>query len=254
MRCRIERRTPSRTRKLCARQIIAVLSLGTTLLPLCSQARAAGTAFGVDTSEVSEPSSCKIESWASRADNRDVVVTANPACVVDILTPVELSAQIVKSRADGEWTGSIAPRAKAKIVPTQIGSFGFALAVGTSFDITEGEQATVFAYVPATLRLSENARINVNGGWLWDRTIDQHYLTYGIGLDWRLTKILILTVETFGQVGHFEDPAVTEPRFQAGLRLRPIDTLSFDLIYGRNINGEDANWLTLAMTVRFPAK
>jgi hypothetical protein len=254
MRCRIEHRIRSRTAKLRARQVIAALSLGAVLAAFSSHARAAGTAFGVDTSEVSEPGSCKIELWASRADNHDAVVTANPACVVDIGTPVELSTQLVRSRADGEWTASIAPKAKAKIVPTQIGSFGFALAAGTAFDITEGEQATVFAYVPATLRLSENVRINVNGGWLWDRSIDQHYLTYGIGLDWRLTKILTLTVETFGQAGRSEDPAVTEPRFQAGLRLRPIDTLSFDLIYGRNINGEDANWMTLAMTVRFPAK
>jgi hypothetical protein len=254
MRCTIEQRVPSRTAKLRARQVIAALSLGAALIAFSSQARAAGTAFGVDTAEVSEPGSCKIELWASRADNRDGVVTANPACVVDIGTPVEVSTQLVRSRADGEWAASIAPKAKAKIVPTQIGSFGFALAAGTAFDLTEGEQATVFAYVPATLRLSENVRINVNGGWLWDRTIDQHYLTYGIGVDWRLTKILTLTVETFGQAGRSEDPAVTEPRFQAGLRLRPIDTLSFDLIYGRNINGEDANWMTLAMTVRFPAK
>jgi hypothetical protein len=243
-----------RTLRLRARLFITALSLGCCIVAFPHRARAAGTAFGVDTAEVSEPGSCKIESWASRADNRDVVVTANTACVVDLLTPVELSAQAVRSRADGDWTGSIAPKAKAKLVPTQIGSFGFALAVGSMFDLTVGEQATVYAYVPATLRLSEIVRVNVNGGWLWDHTIDQHYLTYGIGLDWKLTDILILTVETFGQAGRSEEPPVTDPRFQVGLRLRPIDTLSFDLIYGRNINGEDANWLTLAMTVRFPPK
>jgi hypothetical protein len=250
----IERPARLRTLRLRARLFCAGLCLGFAVFAFAERARAAGTAFGVDTAEVSEPGSCKIESWASRADNRDVVVTANPACVVDLLTPVELSTQAVRSRADGDWTGSIAPKAKAKIVPTQIGSFGFALAIGSMFDLTEGEQTTAYAYVPATLRLSEIVRINVNGGWLWDRTVDQHYLTYGIGLDWKLTDILILTVETFGQAGRSEEPAVTDPRFQVGLRLRPIDTLSFDLIYGRNINGEDANWMTLAMTVRFPPK
>ena len=105
---------------------------------------------------------------------------------------------------------------------------------------------------PATLRLSEVVRINVNGGWLWDRTVDRHYLTYGIGLDWRLTDILTLTVETFGQVGSSEISTVTQPRFQTGLRLRPIDRLSFDVIYGHNINGEGANWFTVATTIRFP--
>lgn len=217
-------------------------------------AHAAGTAFGVDTSEISEPGACKVETWASWGDNKDRVVTTNPACVLNIITPVEVSAQIVRSRGDGEWATSIAPKAKAKILQSQIGSFGLALAAGSQFDAATGVQQTLFAYVPATLRLSEIVRINVNSGWLLDRTVDQHYLTYGIGLDWKLTEILTLTVETFGQAGRAEEPAVTTPRFQAGLRLRPIDTLSFDVIYGRNINGEDANWLTAAVTVRFPPR
>ena len=150
------------------------------------------------------------------------------------------------------WATSITPKAKTKLVPTQ-SALGLAVA-GTSYDLTTNENAAIYAYAPATLRLSEIVRINVNGGWLWDRTVDRHYLTYGIGVDWRLTDILTLTVETFGQAGSSEDPAVTQPRFQAGLRIRPIDTLSFDIIYGRNIYGEDANWITVATTVRFPAK
>jgi hypothetical protein len=35
------------------------------------------------------------------------------------------------------------------------------------------------------------------------------------------------------------------------MRFRPIDEFSLDLIYGRNITGENSNWLTLAATVRF---
>jgi len=230
------------------------LSVCVFALALPSAVRAAGTAFAVDTSEISETGSCKIESWLSWASNRDGLATANPACVVDLFRPVELSAQFARSRADDEWATSIAPKAKTKLVPTQIGSFGLALAAGTSYDLATNESTSIFAYAPATLRLSEVVRVNVNGGWLWDRTVDRHYLTYGVGVDWRFTEILTLTVETFGQAGSSDDPSVTQPRFQAGLRIRPIETLSFDFIYGRNINGEDANWVTLAATVRFPAK
>ena len=236
------------------RGVIAAASLVVGVLGLASEARSAGTAFAVDTSEISETGACKIESWLSWASNRDGLATANPACVVDLFRPVELSAQLSRSRADEEWATSIAPKAKTKLVPTQIGSFGLAVAAGTSYNLTTNETASVFAYAPATLRLSEVVRINVNGGWLWDRTVDLHYATWGIGVDWRFTDILTLTVETFGQAGRSDDPAVTQPRFQAGLRIRPIDTLSFDIIYGRNINGEDANWVTAAATVRFPAK
>jgi len=44
---------------------------------------------------------------------------------------------------------------------------------------------------------------------------------------------------------------VTQPRFQAGLRWRPVDDFNVDVIYGRNIQGENANWVTVATTVRF---
>jgi hypothetical protein len=37
------------------------------------------------------------------------------------------------------------------------------------------------------------------------------------------------------------------------VRLRPVDAVSVDVICGRNITGENANWLTLAATARFSA-
>jgi len=35
------------------------------------------------------------------------------------------------------------------------------------------DNLTAFAVVPATYRLSETMRININAGWLWDRTVDR---------------------------------------------------------------------------------
>jgi hypothetical protein len=107
--------------------------------------------------------------------------------------------------------------------------------------------------VPATYRLSENMRINVNAGWLWDRTVDRHYLTYGVGFDWKFTEVLQWTIETFGQAGAADHPNVVRPRFQTGVRYRPNEIFSVDLIYGHNIMGENANWITIGTTVRFPA-
>jgi hypothetical protein len=43
------------------------------------QGRAAGAAYQVDTAEVSEPGSCKVESWVSSAENRDVIAAVSPA-------------------------------------------------------------------------------------------------------------------------------------------------------------------------------
>src|SRR5450631_490742 len=172
-------------------------------------ARAANGAFAVDAADISEVGSWKVESWISTATNSDFSAVANPSCVAHIFRPVELSLLTNRSRSDGDWSTSVAPKAKWNIVPTGIGKVGFSFYAGGSFDALTGENLTAFAVVPATYRLSETMRINVNAGWLWDR--------------------------------------------MAGVRYRPNEIFSVDLIYGRNITGENANWITVGTTIRFPA-
>jgi hypothetical protein len=217
-----------------------------------NDARAANGAYAVDAADISEVGSCKVESWMSAAANTDFSAVANPSCVVNILKPVELSMLTNHARSDGDWSTSIQPKAKWNLVPTGIGKFGFAFYAGGSFDALTGENLTAFAVVPATYRLSETMRINVNGGWLWDRTADRHYLTYGIGFDWKFTEVLQWTIEAFGQAGASDVPSLVRPRFQTGVRYRPNEIFSVDVIYGRNITGENANWITIGTTIRFP--
>jgi hypothetical protein len=138
------------------------------------------------------------------------------------------------------------------LVPTGVGTFGVAFYAAAAFDAATGENLTMSAVIPATYRLSETMRININGGWLWDRNVDRHYLLYGIGFDWKFTDTLQWTIETFGQAGQADRPSVVQPRFQTGVRYRPNEIFSVDLIYGRNITGENANWITLGTTIRFP--
>src|ERR1700716_1710614 len=216
------------------------------------EARAANGAYAVDAADISEVGSCKVESWMSAATNSDFSAVANPSCAVNIFRPVELSLQTVRSRRDGDWSTTIAPKAKTNLVPTGIGKFGVSFFAGGSFDALTGENLTAFAVVPATFRLSENMRINVNAGWLWDRTVDRHYLTYGVGFDWKFTEVLQWTIEAFGQAGASDIQSVVWPRFQTGVRYRPNEIFSVDFIYGRNITGENANWLTIGTTIRFP--
>ena len=72
---------------------------------------------------------------------------------------------------------------------------------------------------------------------------------------WRTPdNVWTLTGEVFGLVGAANDDDTrgpVEPRFQLGLRYRPVDLFNIDLIYGRNLTGERANWITLATIVRF---
>lgn len=216
------------------------------------QGRAAGAAYQVDTAEVSEPGSCKVESWVSSAANRDVIAAVSPACVVNMFRPVELSAQFTRARGDGEWGTGVSPKVKTNIVPTAIGSWGVAISATASYDLITRENTALFVTIPATLRVSNVVRINLNAGWQLDRTTNRNYFTYGAGFDWRTPdNVWTLTGEMFGQAGVAEEPGVVRPRFQLGLRYRPVDQFNVDLIYGRNLTGERANWLTLATIVRF---
>src|SRR5262247_2325147 len=171
----------------------AALVAATTLLPwLAGEARAANGAYAVDAADISDTGSCKIESWLSSATNTDFSAVANPSCVVDPLKvkPVELSLLTNRARSDGEWSNSIAPKAKVNLVPTGVGRFGVAFYAAGAFDAVTGESLTVAAVIPATYRLSETMRINVNGGWLWDRTTDRQLAFYGASFDWKFTDKL----------------------------------------------------------------
>lgn len=215
-------------------------------------ARAANGAYAVDAADISDVGSCKVESWLSTASNTDFSAVANPSCVVDPFRPIELSLQTVRARSDGDWSTTVAPKAKTNFIPTGIGRWGLSAYGGGSFDAATGEALSAFAVIPATFRLSETMRINVNGGWLWDRAVDRHYLTYGIGFDWKFTDTLQWTIEAYGQAGASEVASVVQPRFQTGVRYRPNEIFSVDVIYGRNITGENANWITIGTTIRFP--
>jgi hypothetical protein len=221
------------------------------LLP-AQGARAANGAYAVDAADISETGSCKVESWLSTATNTDFSAVANPSCVVDVFRPVEFSLQTIRSRDDGEWGTTLAPKAKTNLVPTGIGRLGVSFYAAGSFDATTGDALNVAAVVPATFRLNETMRINLNGGWLWDRSVDRHYLSYGVGFDWKFTEVLQWTVEAYGQAGASDAPSAVRPRFQTGLRYRPNEIFSVDVIYGHNISGEGANWIIVGTTIRFP--
>jgi hypothetical protein len=234
----------------------AGLTAAMAVLPWLSagEARAANGAYAVDAADISEVGSCKFESWLSTATNTDFSAVANPSCVVDPFKPVELSLLTNPAKSGGEWSTSIQPKAKMNFIPTGIGKLGVSAYAGGSFDVATGEHLTAFAVIPATYRLSETMRVNLNGGWLWDRRADRHFLLYGIGFDWKFTDTLQWTIEAFGQAGASEVPSVVRPRFQTGVRYRPNEIFSIDVIYGHNITGENANWITIGTTIRFPVK
>src|SRR5262249_12890333 len=197
---------------------LAIGSGWAALVPI--EARAAGAAYQVDTAEVSEAGACKVGTGASFASNRDFFGAVSPACSVPFVRPLELSAQFNRSRSGGEWDTAATPKFKVNLISSAIGKPGLAVTGTVTYDFSSRDVTQVNLTVPVTLRLSDVVRINVNGGWMFDRVLDRQFLTYGVGVDWRTPdNVWTLTAEMFGQAGSTaEQPSTTQPRFQTGLR------------------------------------
>ncbi|MET0866928.1 MAG: hypothetical protein ABWY35_02425 [Pseudorhodoplanes sp.] len=237
-------------------RLVAVLSTAVVLVVAAADcAAAAGAAYQVDTADVSEPGSCKVESWASFAKNGDFIGSTSPDCVVSVFgKPVDFSAQFSRFRSDDEWGTGVFPKAKMNLIPTAIGQLGVAVSGSVAVDLITGDLAAWFLTAPLTYRFSDTLRMNVNLGYARDRKAEQDYFTYGVGFDLRTPdNVWTLTAEVFGIAGTIteeQDRGQIRPRWQVGLRWRPIDDFNLDVIYGRNLTGEDSNWITVATVFR----
>lgn len=234
--------------------------LAAAVLLLPGQAEAAGGAFAVDDVEIGKPGECKVDSWASVASNHDMAAVVSPACVVNAGIPVELGGAIVRTRNADVWASSAGPKAKINLVPVENGRFGIGLAGAAGWDLSTGQHIGNIIYVPFTFQVRDGFRININGGWQYDAVARLSYAYWGAGFEWNFVKPLTLIGEVYGQAGRLpavaegEAPApnaIREPRTQVGLRFTPHDNVDIDVIWGRNITGENAHWLTLGMNVRF---
>jgi hypothetical protein len=220
---------------------LAALALST------DRAHAAGGAFQVDDVEIGAVGSCKVESWASFAGNTDFIGVVSPACVADLGRPVELNAAFARFRSGGDWGSALVTKGKTTLIPVEPNKIGLALIAGTAFDLVNRNVNGVFVTVPLTWQLHEQFRVNLNGGWFWDPSVGQHVASWGAGFEWNFVKPLTLIGEVFGFAGG-PNP---DPRFQLGLRYTPVEAFDIDVIYGRNLTGEQANWITVGLNVRF---
>jgi len=244
----------------------ALLAVATCLaVPVSAERAAADGAFRVEDADSGTPGSCKVESWGSGADNRDSNFVTAPSCWFNFGRPVELGAELSRSRDGGEMGTELGLKGKTQLFES--GKFSAALAVDTAFDLLTGRHSAVATVVPFTYEHSEQLKFNLNAGWSWDRIDDRHFFTWGASVEFKPIDKITLIAEVFGEVGPrtrtlvFEEdgpfievgPRAKWPGFQAGLRYTPLPAFDIDFIYGRNITGVDANWFTLGLNVRFDA-
>lgn len=225
-----------------------------------ASALAAGGAFVVDDVDTDKPGACKVESWASAASNHDFSAVTSPACVVKLGIPVELGGLLQRSRSDGVWNTTGALKAKANLIPTENHPFGLAISGFSGWDLLSGANTGGFINVPITIPVNKKFKINVNGGWLYDNVAKISYATWGAGFEWGFADKFTLIGEVFGQAGALPavnpgDPpspnSIVEPRTQIGVRFTPQENIDIDVIWGHNVTGENAQWGTLGLNVRF---
>jgi hypothetical protein len=232
----------------CSRALACALFL-TLLLPT-PQAFAArlGGAYYVDDAEIGKVGSCEIESWSSFAANGDRIAVFSPACVFNLGPPVELGTNLLNLRSDSEE--DYLATLTAKTVPIPIGSTGFGLAISGAvvYDPLNRTGNGLIVNVPVTYDFSKQLRVNVNFGAQYYFNGDPHglFATAGAGVSWTFLPKWSVISEVFALMG----PGQSNPRFQSGLRYSPTKDIDCDLIYGRNLTGEGANWITVALTLR----
>lgn len=239
---------------LARKRVSPALPLIATLAAMVAPAPAlaAGGAFAVDDAEVDKPGACKVESWASFGSNHDFLAVTSPACVANLGVPVELGVQFQRMRSDGDWSTSASPRFKVNILPVETGRIALGLEGMATWDLGNGVHDGDLLFVPLTYKFSETFRLNANVGWQYDAVSQLSYAYWGAGFEWKFKDPMTLIGEVYGFDGPSSvDTSVTNPRAQIGLRITPVDNADIDLIYGNNINGENAHWFTLGLNLRF---
>jgi hypothetical protein len=207
-----------------------------------------GGAYYVDDAEIGKTGSCEFESWSSFAANGDRIAVFSPACVVKLGPPVELGTNLLNVRSDGEedFVGTLT----AKTVPIPIGRTGFGLAIAGAvvLDALNHTGNGMIVNIPATFEFSKEFRVNLNVGAQYYSSGDTPglFATAGAGVSWNFAPHWSTISEVFALMG----PGQTNPRLQSGVRYSPSKDIDCDLIYGRNLTGEGANWITVGLTVR----
>jgi hypothetical protein len=207
-----------------------------------------GGAYYVDDAEIGKVGSCEIESWSSFAGNGDRISVFSPACVFNFGRPVELGTNLVNLRSEGERDTLATLTAKTVPIPI-VGSKGFGLAVAGAvvYDPLNRTGNGLILNVPLTFDFSKQLRVNINFGAQY-YSGDPHGLfgTAGAGVSWTFVPKWSVISEIFA----FMASGQMNPRLQSGLRYSPTKSIDWDLIYGRNLTGEGANWITVGLTVR----
>jgi len=242
---------PAAKRRALQRNLIFIgLTLGILLaIALLSKANAAGGAYVVDDGAINAPGECNVDAWytANRHDGSTHTETLSPACTFATMPSVQWGAAVSRATHTGQGETQVSPQLKAQVWSREDLGLEMAVAAGAHFalDRRHGFDGADFN-VPLTWQPLEALRLNLNAGWshAYNDGDQQHRLTWGSGVEYQVAPVLTLIAERYGQEGG-------DQAWQAGPRFHLGEFVDIDLVVGRSLIGERAQWLTTGATLRF---
>jgi hypothetical protein len=219
---------------------------GTLLLPL--QAAFAAGPYVVDDADIVEPNKIQIESWYNHSSTNENTGTIDAA--YQLLPHAEFTLLNAYDVQSGGNSDLISPQVKYKWRDGDDGKEVASSAVfGFNYSATHNGFSNMFAYIPSTLTLNDIVDINADLGWQYDNDTSRHSLTWGIGTELHASESFSFVGEVFNQqmFGQHE----TRPGLQCGPRYNMLENLQLDLVYGHDITGVTANWITAGFTAVF---
>lgn len=237
---------PAKRRALRRNLMFIGLTLSVVLLiSLLSKAFAAGGAYAVDDGAINAPGECNVDAWysAHRHDGGTHNETLSPACTFEALPAVQWGVAL--SRANRET--QVSPQVKAQVMSRQ--DLRLEIAVSASAHVALDRRHAFDGAdfnVPLTWQPLEPLRLNLNAGWThaYDDGEQNQRLTWGAGAEYRVAHSLTLIVERYGQKDG-------EQAWQAGPRFHLGPLIDIDVVVGRSLVAERAQWLTTGATLRF---
>ncbi|KAB0515632.1 hypothetical protein [Pseudomonas extremorientalis] len=241
---------PAKRRALQRNLIFIGLTLGILLtIALLSKANAAGGSYVVDDGAINAPGECNVDAWytANRHDGTTHTETLSPACTFAALPSVQWGAALSRATSTDKGETQVNPQLKAQVWSREDLGLELALSAGAHFALgrQHGFDGADFN-IPLTWQPLAPLRLNLNAGWshAYNDGDQQHRLTWGTGFEYQVAPLLTLIAERYGQEGG-------DQAWQAGPRLHLGEFVDVDLVVGRSLIGDRAQWLTTGATLRF---
>lgn len=169
-------------------------------------AHANGGHFLVDDAAITPPSTCSVETWATRLDS-STQFTLNPMCNFtggsEWALPVEYDSELDEITTIGlDYNTVLYSRGSGPAV---------AVGGGVRYDRVTSEMNEIYLNIPVSLQVMDNVTLHLNGGVLHDRVLDDTFGTWGVATSIKTISGPMLVVEMF------EDDRY-EPVYGAGAR------------------------------------